>query len=109
LILYLQEQNQSWNVENTSLWIGSDKDCDLQLEAARYPDLSGKHVTIIADVGGRFAFRDHNSKYGTFKNGSRVSAVNCTPETHYNWDRRDRYSRSERAKQSVLKWEWQQP
>jgi pSer/pThr/pTyr-binding forkhead associated (FHA) protein len=73
LILYLQEQNQSWNVKNTSLWIGWDKDCDLQLEAARYPDLSGKHVTIIADVGGRLAFRDQNSTHGTFKNGSRVS------------------------------------
>jgi len=74
LILYLQEQNQSWNLENASLWIGWDEECDLRLDAARYPELSGKHVAIIADVEGRLAFRDQNSTYGTFKNGSRVSA-----------------------------------
>jgi hypothetical protein len=74
LIFYLREQNQSWDLEGAGLLIGWDRDCNLRLDAACYPELSGKHVVIIADVNQRLTFRDQNSKHGTFKNRSRVLA-----------------------------------
>jgi pSer/pThr/pTyr-binding forkhead associated (FHA) protein len=74
LIFYLREQDQSWNLECASLLIGWDMDCDLRLDAARYPDLSRKHVVVIADGDQRLGFRDQNSEHGTLKNGSRLSA-----------------------------------
>jgi pSer/pThr/pTyr-binding forkhead associated (FHA) protein len=73
MIAYLRNEDRIWEIPEGESAVGRGTDCTLPLDAARYPEISRKHVRFTS-VGGFVSFRDDNSANGTLKNGVRLSS-----------------------------------